>query len=590
MADGEWQLVRRKRPRPMPQRRDRGYEEFRGWKDRALPVSFGRRDQVPYPNRPAPPPRDSRYPGPQNRSYAEAVRSNLWPARRWVPPRASGPEVRRESANPQLRKLIRKLNGVIRQVHHWENVAPKPGKQEPRMISRMVEILADMIKPAAPTERTVELITANAKNWGYTTYQILMEHYEAGLEDLLEELSGLLTPDWKEAFAVAVRWAKRNLPRLSQEVIERAEALVTSRMATTTAPTQAQVPVLGEATTAPVQELTQVPQQAITLEARLQEARVPRQPVVGTSVATMTDLANLDVDGEPEVPRLEPPREQREARRRPRTTGGVILMEDHDLVKEPELVPAEEVRGIWEREASDMGRYFDELDAQQEREAADAFAVQDTVVDIQVHREEVLEEDIFEESFDRFTDPEPPRYRVHRHPNTQRKLTDWNLVVTKKCLIVGDSNLSNFPDFFNKDLQVECYPGSHFRHAQALMEKTIPSPTVTVEKVILAFGINGRENKAETTIKNVQGALRSTKRKFPYAQIWIPKVNFSPHLPGEEQDNLESLNLHLERNMPYIPLLPEDRFQTEADDIHWTPETARAIFEHWMTTLNSSTP
>jgi len=50
MADGEWQLVRRKRPRPMPQRRDRGYEEFRGWKDRAPPVSFGRRDQVPYPN------------------------------------------------------------------------------------------------------------------------------------------------------------------------------------------------------------------------------------------------------------------------------------------------------------------------------------------------------------------------------------------------------------------------------------------------------------------------------------------------------------------------------------------------------------
>lgn len=572
MAEDGWHLVRNKRHRINPSRRDWGYQSFRGRMDRAPPVSFGSRAQFSNPNRPAPPPGDSRYPRPQLRSYADAVRSNPWQARRWVPPRASGPEVRRIAAGPRLGKLIRTIHGVIRQVHHLQNVSPKSGKSEPRMISRMVETLSEMIKPAAPTQRTLDLIIGNAKNWGHNTYLILTEHYEAGLDNLLEELSGILTPDWREAFTVAVRWAKNNLNRLSQEVIDHVEALITSRLETSTVPVQTQAPV---------------PQQATTVAA---QTSVQRDPMLGTSVATMTDQTDLVLDGEQETSGVESPREQRVPRTRPRTTGGVVLREDNDLLQEPEPAPIEESRVTWDNNISDMGRYFDELEAEEEREAAAALAMQAPASVIQVHQESSLDEDVFEESFDRFTDPEPPKFKVKRHPNTQRKLTDWNLAVTKKWLIIGDSNLSSFPDYFNKDLQVECYPGSHFRHGQALMEKTLPPTTVTVEKVILAFGINGRENKVETTVKNVQGVLRSTKRKFPYSEIWIPKVNFSPHLPAEERENLESLNSHLERNMPHIPLLSEALFQTEADDIHWTPETARAMFEHWMSHLNSNTP
>lgn len=58
------------------------------------------------------------------------------------------------------------------------------------------------------------------------------------------------------------------------------------------------------------------------------------------------------------------------------------------------------------------------------------------------------------------------------------------------------------------------------------MEKTSPTG-IMVEKIILAFGINSRAKKSkETAVKNVQGALRSAKRKFPYARIWVPLVNF----------------------------------------------------------------
>lgn len=84
--------------------------------------------------------------------------------------------------------------------------------------------------------------------------------------------------------------------------------------------------------------------------------------------------------------------------------------------------------------------------------------------------------------------PQLPRFRVRRHQNTQRKLTDWHLEVEKKWVILGDSNLSRFPDFLNQDLQIDCYPGSNFQHAQAMLEKLEPPGDLLVEKVVLAFG------------------------------------------------------------------------------------------------------
>lgn len=87
-------------------------------------------------------------------------------------------------------------------------------------------------------------------------------------------------------------------------------------------------------------------------------------------------------------------------------------------------------------------------------------------------------------------------------------------------------------------------------------------------------------------MKSVQSAVRSIKKRFPVAEIWIPEVNFTANLPAEERENLDFLNAYLKRNLPYIPLLPEDKFQTEEDDVHWNAETAEAMFQHWMSFIN----
>ena len=105
--------------------------------------------------------------------------------------------------------------------------------------------------------------------------------------------------------------------------------------------------------------------------------------------------------------------------------------------------------------------------------------------------------------------------------------------------------------------------------------------------MILSFGINSRENKSkETTIKNLQGPIRSARNKFPYAEILIPLVNFSTNLPIEEQRNLQTLNDYIQQNTGFIHLLPQHLFQTEEDNVHWTKEKGEAMLRHWWRELN----
>lgn len=119
---------------------------------------------------------------------------------------------RNTSADPKFRALVRQLKKVIKIVHNLQNVTGE--KSQPQMISRMVDMLANVIKPAAPNAKTAEMIVGNAKNWGHTTMLILQDHYETAMQEMLEGLVLDTDVDWKVAFEVATRWARRNLSRL----------------------------------------------------------------------------------------------------------------------------------------------------------------------------------------------------------------------------------------------------------------------------------------------------------------------------------------------------------------------------------------
>lgn len=175
--------------------------------------------------------------------------------------------------------------------------------------------------------------------------------------------------------------------------------------------------------------------------------------------------------------------------------------------------------------------------------------------------------------------------RPTRHINTKRKMMDWNLIIKKKCLIMGDSNLSRIPDFEMPDVQIDSYPGATFRHAEAILDRVSLNRDVTT--LILAFGLNNRDQKIkQTAIKQIQRAVKMAKTRFPEAKIWIPLINFSRRLTLEEQVTLTELNRYIRTHTNAIPKLPRELFQTVYDNLHWTPQTAGAMLTHWAKFLN----
>ncbi|CAK6983603.1 hypothetical protein D5F01_LYC17063 [Scomber scombrus] len=248
------------------------------------------------------------------------------------------------------------------------------------MISRMVEILADMIKPAAPTQRTVDLITGNAENWVHTTRLILEEHYEAGIKDLMEELTGLLTPEWKTAFKVAVRWAKRNLPCITKDEIDHAEALITAKIDTRDT-AQGQGPQQVEVPTQ-----TQGPQ---------------KPPESRKSVATMTEQPDQGPDGHQEVPWFESPQEHSLTQRDAITARRVLPEKDRKTEESDDSEESEAVDiPIHASTQVDLQALFEEDHSREEesREEGNVLTPQTSGQDVsQVSYEDAQEEDVFEE-------------------------------------------------------------------------------------------------------------------------------------------------------------------------------------------------
>lgn len=620
-----WTVVRYGKRRGPP----RHFEGARGTgpprrKDRAPPVSYGRQVHFPRPNRPVPPLGAARYLGPQSRSYAAVTRQNI--SRGTFASRLTFREFRQERQQPTDKAfglLVRKMHSIIKMVHHLQNVAPKPGKSEPKMISHMVETLTSMIKPASPNSATLDLIMGNAKNWGYNTLVILEDHYKASLETMLADLSQDLIPEWKPAFQVATKWAKRNLPRIMQDVFDHAEALIMSCQegdVVINRQCQSPLPQDGPVGSTQVSQQTQetphtsqqTPQASPNPHTSTERTKttVPKtkttsqQTSTNHDVATMTEVIeqwSLDQDEEQQSlqhRQQTSPKVQRW--RRGIVTNSCVVSEDSfsfeiegdDRVSQGSR---HSNRG-WEispsRDSSNLGM-VNEQDSPLSQSPSSSTTPsrgdnqEDQRHEVLIHQTPSLG---FETSGSSSSEaststPRAPVFRVKRHPHSERKMIDWGLGVAKKWLIIGDSNLSRFPGYSIPDLQIESYPGANFRHAQALMAKS--TSQVVVEKIVLAFGINSRGVRAkETSIRQMQGAVRTAKKIFPYSEIWIPVINYSTYLSTAEQTSLRVLNLHICKNMPSIPALKANRFNTERDHVHWTAETAKAMLDHWVRFLN----
>lgn len=180
--------------------------------------------------------------------------------------------------------------------------------------------------------------------------------------------------------------------------------------------------------------------------------------------------------------------------------------------------------------------------------------------------------------------PETSKFTRHLHFGDKNR--SWDLEPSRPIIVMGDSNLSRLPQIHNNLIQVDSYPGARISHALHILKyKTQTSPRT--QKVLLSFGLNdrtqGNPSLMSNTLTRLIGAAQST---FPNATIHIPLINYNTQLPTKAKGNIETLNTIIKETGKSIPALPRAHFQTLPDYIHWTPDTAKAVWTHWQTQLN----
>lgn len=476
-------------------------------------------------------------------------------------------------ANPELKAILKPMFTLIRMVHHLNNITTKENKDPPKAFQNLEKLLMDTIKPASPNDRVQELLMGNAKNWMYTTRLILEEHYEFKIQETLGELMSVIEDDWHKPFEIAKGWATRRMgQRLRRETIIKAETLVQEAMNVTSeivgnSKATRDEKKYREAQTSYDEDFPPLPTPRgpsvfpIQSTAKPQRSQTRNNPcVVLDPIVTIETLPSADQQEADLENTKQNTKGHNESTEQSHIDDLLLLTVDSD---------------------SDSPSPYQGLLASPVRAEN---AQNDTQIQTPVHT--LLQ---YSPTLTPPTQSSTPTRKPTRHINTKKKLIDWGLMVRKKWLVIGDSNLSRIPPFQIADLQVDSYPGATFLHAEAIIKKA--KVNTQVEKVVLSFGINNRTQKfKETAIKQLQRAVKASKDKFPDAMIWVPLINFSTSLPVDQQRTLDKLNTYIHKHMRYIPLLPTADFQVERDATHWTPTTGKAMLRHWATHLNCTAP
>lgn len=458
------------------------------------------------------------------------------------------------SDDPTFVQKTRALLKIIKLVHHKNNVA----QDLPPAIRRLEQNITEAIKPALPNEGTQTLIYGNAKNWAYTTLLILRDHYEEALKIELAALAQFSPQELEKCFNTATQWAKRGIGRrLLDKTLHEAFTLAQEHWPVPMSKKNTQtVQRQTQSTSKTLTPARSVGQQVIITQAQVHaEAEVQSQPPVvipeelksSKTVCTMTEQGmdwpckepskRLDFSEITESPRNLPPSLHitpatalpPRGEQAPHITPTIRGSDSGETKVSVELVGEEE-------------GHTDSLSTHEHKAPESSVgAFLTSAIQTRLTSE-------FCAGTPRRSELECQEGHPTRHMSTNRKMTDWRLSVRKKWLLIGDSNLSKIQRFTHDNLQVDSFPGATFRHIEAVLKKTPES--FEVEHVVLSLGINSRgQNAKDTAVKQMQRALREARQKFPIAQIWVPVVNYSGFLPLKEQQQLNTLNTHIQANM-----------------------------------------
>lgn len=565
----------------------------------------------------------------QNRGWWRSEQRPLNAAR-------SNMDIRENEARTDFTNQVRLFYKMIKSCHHLKNITQN---QTPKAIGKITQHLINTIKPAMPTDLTLDLIQGNARNWELTTIIILSNHYKEIIETLTSDLQTITMDDWIDAFEVAANWARRRLGRrLLHESVQEAERKINTTWTNretneqhrgTEEPPQAQ-----RLCTAGVQteenKRPPPPGKGIMVTAQIHRTRSSSGDIIHSPIEDLQEQGSMGLDqlqrnstaiaGTPDSPMEQRIRQRvsgeydrtsEVAGSRPRMNRqkyGVILEDDasfvltsDSMVEEIQASPREQRGGRRNTqedavlpESGGSGPADDEerartgikngpfLTTGPARYGGQGMNRPDSR-----NRSQQTDELDWSPSATRLVG-RSPWFRPTRHAATDRKKRDWSVDIREKFVILGDSNVAKIPPFNLPDLQIESFPGATFRHIHMLLEAVDVKPEV--QRILFSLGINNRKQKLQTTVKEIQRLYKMACEKFPNAEIYFPLLNFARNLPFEEQEFLQNLNKHLKSKYRTLTELARTEFFTERDRIHWTHKTAQCMFNHWVEQGNQLTP
>lgn len=135
---------------------------------------------------------------------------------------------REEREDREFKALIRDLFRYLKAYHHHlGRVEAGDEDGPPAKMQRMAFQISAGIQPAFPMVSTEWLILGNAKNWLNTGTDILVDHHEKALQEVGLAVSHASRVRWREAWEIAVKWARRGLKSLRESTVCRSLAEVT---------------------------------------------------------------------------------------------------------------------------------------------------------------------------------------------------------------------------------------------------------------------------------------------------------------------------------------------------------------------------
>lgn len=152
--------------------------------------------------------------------------------------------------------------------------------------------------------------------------------------------------------------------------------------------------------------------------------------------------------------------------------------------------------------------------------------------------------------------------------------------------IIGDSNLNRITSIdptLNKSLAIHSYPGLRLEHLVAIVNQL--QPIQGVRNIIVAAGINNREQQFQNTIRPTINKLTSSlKRAYPAATIYFAQI-INDQLAPAHQNTLDRINSYFQQRGATLLSQPPN-LQRQRDKIHWTEGSANILLHSWLTQLN----